>query len=131
MMYTGSYHRACMRYAWSIARPEQIRILSAKYGLLQLTDVIEPYNLKMGQTGSITTVEVKKQASANGLLSEDVIALGGHLYTNICREVWPRCLTPLASVGGMGKQIQWLARHRGHLIERTPREKTDQSTTAP
>jgi len=118
-MYTGAYHRACMRYARSIVVPEQIRILSAKYGLLELADEIEPYNLKMGQPGCVTAAKVWQQAQRAGILDATVIALGGRHYTAICRAVWPACFTPLKGVGGMGKQMQWLIRHYGRVCEET------------
>lgn len=111
-MYTGPYSRACKAYALSVAPPWQVYILSAKYGLLALTDEIEPYNLRMGQKGCVTAATVRKQAEQRGLLNEDVVALGGTGYTQVCRQVWPSCKTPLASVGGMGKQLAWLKRNK-------------------
>ena len=42
-LYTGSYHRACRKTADAL-RPDRLLILSARYGLLDLDDIIEPYD---------------------------------------------------------------------------------------
>ena len=42
-MYTGELFKKSLAYAKSL-HPRQIYILSAKYGLLKLSDMIEPYN---------------------------------------------------------------------------------------
>ena len=51
-MYVGSYDRACARAA--AARGGRVLIISAKHGLLDPATVIEPYDLRMGQPGSVT-----------------------------------------------------------------------------
>jgi hypothetical protein len=113
VMYTGGYHRACMAYARSIAPPENVYILSAKYGLLALADTIAPYELTLGQPGAVTATTVREQAAARGLLDADAVAVAGSRYAALCRDVWPACRTPLAGVGGLGYQQRWLAQHRG------------------
>lgn len=52
-MYTGSYHQATRRAAEPLA-PEEVLILSAQYGLLDLHTEIPRYDLCMGRNGSIT-----------------------------------------------------------------------------
>ena len=56
-MYLGSYHTACRAYAHSV-QPDRrgVLILSARYGLLALRDIIEPYDLCMGDAGAVTPV---------------------------------------------------------------------------
>lgn len=121
VMYTGTYHRACLDYARSIAPAEAILILSAKYGLLRLTDWVEPYDLRMGQRGAVTPDVVRAQAIRLGVLdARPVIALGGVDYTGVCRAVWPGCVLPLSGVGGLGRQLQWLRQHRGRLPDGVP-----------
>lgn len=116
VMYTGPYHRDCLDYARSIASPQEILILSAKYGLLRLTDWVEPYDLRMGEPGAVTADVVREQARSLGVLEEHpVIALGGIEYTRVCRAVWPGCVLPLAGVGGLGHQRRWLRHNRGHV----------------
>lgn len=116
-MYTGPYFKGCLMYAYSLVHEqyENIFILSAKYGLLDLNQEIETYNLKMGQPGCVNWRQVKKQAEERGILEvPQVTALGGELYTQVVKWVWGsgRVKTPLAGVGGIGKQLQWLKNHR-------------------
>ena len=40
---------------------ENIRILSAKHGLIKLDTIVEPYDLKMGQKGSVTSETLAEQ----------------------------------------------------------------------
>ena len=110
-MYTGSYHKACLRWALTNTDANHVYILSAKYGLLGLQDVIKPYNLVMGQPGSVTVAVVSQQAHDRGLLAADVIGIGGRKYTGVIRVVWPNADTPLDHVGGMGNQLQWMKQH--------------------
>lgn len=108
-MYQGPYFKACLAYAQKLSPWGNIVILSAKYGLLPLTARISPYNLRMGDIGCVNYFEVRKQAQLMKLIDEqEVIALGGEDYTGVCRKVWPHCQTPLAGVGAIGKQLQWL-----------------------
>jgi hypothetical protein len=111
-MYTGPFHKGCMRYALTLAPPEDVYILSAKYGLLRLSDEIEPYDLRMGQVGCVASKTVLGQARALSLETEDrVVCLGGGLYREVCKKVWPGCETPLLGVGGIGHQLKWLKEH--------------------
>lgn len=112
-MYLGAYYKACLRYALSISKQDDIFILSAKHGLLALDDPIAPYNLRMGEVGSVTTQQIRDQALQRGILNEQVVGIGGRDYTDILCQVWADCITPLQGVGGIGKQIQWLKWHRG------------------
>lgn len=112
-LYIGSYFKGCYNYAVTIAPKPNVYILSAKYGLLALGDEVESYNLTLGEPGCVSPRFVYKQAERRGLLGCDVVAIGGKKYTGLCRVVWPMCKTPLDGVGGFGKHLQWLKRHRG------------------
>lgn len=110
-MYLGTYHRLCLDYARLLVLPDPggvILILSAKYGLLPLSQKIEPYELRMGQPGSITATRVAQQATELEVMNHSAIVLGGSDYSKICRAVWLDCKTPLAGIGGIGKQLHWL-----------------------
>lgn len=110
-MYLGGYHRACRRVAAQVTNPARTRILSALHGLLTLDAVIDPYDLRMGQPGSTTVDQVRAQAASEGLLdAETVIVLAGSAYANVVKAVWPHAHTPLAGVGGLGKQLAALAK---------------------
>lgn len=110
-LYQGSYFKACARYALSIAKPDQIRILSAKHGLLKLDEIIEPYDLRMGMKGCVTADQVREQAKAQNLLDEqDVTIVAGSDYAKVALAVWSQGKWILQGLGGMGYQIQWLSR---------------------
>jgi hypothetical protein len=107
-MYTGSYHKVCLEYARSLVPDNRIYILSALYGLVNLDQWIKPYNTKMNERRAITTQELQRQAEAKRITDYPVIALGGKLYTDKIKAVWPNAQTPLRGKGGMGKQMQWM-----------------------
>lgn len=79
-MHLGNYHRACHAAAAALTTPDQILILSALHGLLPLDQIIEPYDQRMRDPGSITTAQLVEQAAALGLdqdQDQHVIAFGG------------------------------------------------------
>lgn len=114
-LYIGSYFIGCLRYALSIAPENRVFILSGKYGLLRLGDVVESYEMMLGQPGSVTLARVKVQAVEFGLQDCPVIAVAGSKYAGMCKAVWKHTTTPLAGVGGFGKQLQWMKQHRGRV----------------
>jgi hypothetical protein len=108
-MYTGSYHRACRRAAEAL-RPERLVILSARYGLLDLDDEIEPYDTPHGATGAVTAALLRDQAAERGIAALDpVVVLGGARHVALARAVWPHARTPLSGTRGMGEQVARLA----------------------
>lgn len=109
-LYNGAYFRSCAMTAAAIA-PGRWYILSAKYGLIAPSKVIEPYNLTMWQPGAVDVDVVRRQADALGLLGELVIALCGRRYADVLEEVWKPTgyvMRPLAGAG-MGQQRHVLA----------------------
>ncbi|MFD6918894.1 DUF6884 domain-containing protein [Streptomyces sp. NPDC059944] len=119
-LYLGSYHRACRRAAEAL-EPGRLLILSARYGLLDLDDVIEPYDTPHGAADSITADAVLEQARQRDvILRGPVVALGGARHVSLVRAVWPEALTPLAGTRGMGEQMARLAElRRGRPGRRT------------
>jgi hypothetical protein len=110
-LYVGSYFKACLAYALKIAKVKDVFIISAKYGLVGLNDVIEPYDKKLGAPFSVTEFSLTDQAELLGLLAKKVTVLGGKRYVGLCRKVWRKGLkAPLEGKGGLGKQIQWMRR---------------------
>jgi hypothetical protein len=53
-LYTGSMFADALRTARSMTTDENIRILSAKHGLVRLDHVLDPYEMKMSDKGSVT-----------------------------------------------------------------------------
>ena len=115
-LYTGVYFRACLKWALSIIEPENIYILSAKYGILALNDIIATYDIRMGEYNSIKLADIYKQVIDKNLINKKCIAIGGKNYTNICKQIWQDCITPLAGKGGLGHQISWLNNNQGKYI---------------
>ncbi len=107
-MYVGPYFRACLATAEAITDPGRAFILSARYGLLGLDDPIEPYDLTMGQPGSVSVGELAAQATERGITDEPVTALCGARYAMLIGRVWPRVSIPLAGLG-IGRQRHVLA----------------------
>ncbi|XVQ08099.1 DUF6884 domain-containing protein [Spirillospora sp. CA-255316] len=109
-MYTGGFHKACRRAAEVLAgEAGRVMILSAKYGLLGLDQVIEPYNLRLGQPGSVSPNTVRTQAEGLGLLDTPVTALAGKDYANFLRKVFVEVRSPLAGSRGIGEMQARLA----------------------
>ncbi|AIV38789.1 hypothetical protein NI25_20535 [Streptomyces sp. CCM_MD2014] len=109
-LYTGSFHKACRRAADALARPgTTVLVLSALHGLVPLDRVLEPYELRMGQPGSVTGDELRAQARELGVdRTAEVTVLAGSAYTAAARHVWPHAAAPLEGAGGMGYQLQRL-----------------------
>lgn len=72
-LYIGPAFRNCLAAARASAEAgDLILILSAKHGFLRLDDVVEPYDLKMGQVGSITATKLAEQFMTIGCDSDEV-----------------------------------------------------------
>ncbi|MBG7697038.1 hypothetical protein HCJ76_02710 [Streptomyces sp. MC1] len=108
-MYVGSYHRACRKAADAL-HPDRLLILSARHGLLDLDDVIEPYDTPHGAADAVTSRVLLEQATVRAIVGLDsVVALGGARHISLLRSVWPHVHTPLAGARGMGEQMARLA----------------------
>ncbi|WP_392667212.1 DUF6884 domain-containing protein [Streptomyces sp. LN785] len=111
-MYIGSYHRACRKAADAL-QSRRLLILSGHYGLLDLDDIIEPYDTPHGSTGATTAQLLLQQATERGIVSLDpVVALGGARHTALIHTVWPHARTPLNGTRSMGEQMSRLAAMR-------------------
>jgi hypothetical protein len=60
-LYTGSMFRDQLATALTMTTPDRIRILSAKHGLLELDQIVEPYDVKMGSGDDISVSSVAHQ----------------------------------------------------------------------
>lgn len=107
-LYVGPYFKACLAYALAIAKAKDVFIISAKYGLVGLNDVIEPYDKRLEEPFSVTEFSLTTQAEQLGLLGTKVTVLGGRKYVGLCRKVWKKLEAPLEGKGGLGQQIKWM-----------------------
>lgn len=103
LLYTGSYHRVCRRAADRLGG--HIVILSARHGFLELDTVVAPYDLRMGQGGSVTVEALREQAARRDLGGDEVIVLAGRAYADRVTAVWPHAIRPLDGARGMGHQM--------------------------
>lgn len=112
-LYQGSYHRACRQTADALtADGGTVVVLSALHGLLTLDRVIEPYELRMGDPGTVLPVRLRQQARELGLANAPtVVVLAGAAYVYAARQVWPDASAPLTG-RGIGRQLQRLAELR-------------------
>lgn len=110
-LYTGSYHRAMRRAADALTRDGgRVLILSARHGLVALDEVLDPYELRLGDPGAVSAERVREQAEALGVADEAVTVLGGRAYVELAREVWADAEAPLAGSRGICEHLGRLAR---------------------
>jgi hypothetical protein len=62
-IYIGSMFADTLRTARTMTSDENIRILSAKHGLMKLDEIVEPYNVKMGDADSISADDLRDQVT--------------------------------------------------------------------
>lgn len=110
LLYTGSYFLLCQRAALALRPDNGYLILSAKYGLVTPDTELEPYDLRMGQPGSVSAAVISDQAERLGYAAEDsVVVLASRRYADMVRTVWPHAVAPLLSAPGMGHQRRVLS----------------------
>lgn len=111
-LYVGSYHRAARRAADAVAARTGARvlILSALHGLLELDELVDPYELRMGAPGSVTADELRRQAVELELEDADVTILAGSAYAAAALAVWPDADVPTTGARGIGDHLALFAR---------------------
>jgi hypothetical protein len=62
-IYIGSMFADTLRTARTMTSDENIRILSAKHGLMKLDEIVEPYDVKMGDADSISADDLRDQVT--------------------------------------------------------------------
>jgi len=110
-LYIGTLFRLSFQYAQRL-KPEAMFILSGKYGLLDLDDVIEPYDLYLSK---LSTKEKKAWASRalvqmqekSDLKNDHFVILAGQCYREHLIPHLGSCEIPLEGLG-FGEQLQHL-----------------------
>lgn len=110
-MYLGQQFRLALQTALALADRTDVRILSARYGLLRLNRMIRPYDLTLGQPGAIAADQLLRQAVEAGDIGRPVLALCPARYAQLLQAVFSEVETPLTGLG-IGRQRQVLARMR-------------------
>lgn len=110
-IYISPLFRLNMKYAKSL-KPDKIFILSAKYGLLDLEQEIEPYNLALNNLkeeeiklwAEKVLENLKKQADLD---SDEFIFLAGDKYRKYLLPKIKNYKIPLKGLG-IGRQLKFL-----------------------
>ena len=118
-LYISPLFQKSYAYAQQL-NPDHIYILSAKYYLLELDDVISPYNLTLKDMDAESkriwadkVVEKMKEKSID--FNEDVVFLTGTVYYQYLLDYFPNHSLPFAEaeLGGIGYILQWLDQQIG------------------
>jgi hypothetical protein len=111
-LYVGPSHQLCRRAAHAIAGSAgTVLVLSAAHGFVMLDEQLAPYELRMGQPGSVQPHQLRAQADRFGLHhAPHLLALGGRVYVDAVAAVRPDVLRPLAGCRGIGRQRARLCR---------------------
>ena len=110
-LYISTLFRYNLRYAKSL-KADKIFILSAKYGLLNLDEEIEPYNKTLNE---MTSDEIKEWANSvlnklnkiTDLNNDEFIFLAGDKYRKYLISHINNYKIPLKGLG-IGKQLKYL-----------------------
>lgn len=113
-LYTGPYFKANLTWALSVTTPENVFILSALHGLIGLEHEVKPYNLKMGQPGSVSPTKLRQQGCILGFTDKQIIALGGKEYLKALSHGGFKFTAPVGTLP-LGKTMQLLKTNRGVL----------------
>lgn len=121
-LYTGSMFQDALRTALQITDDQHVYILSAKHGLVSLDTELEPYDVKMGDAGSVSEATIREQAIQLGITGH-VLELLPKAYHRALRnaiedlEVQPEWA--FATCRGIGDQKGVLAQLRRKALPRT------------
>lgn len=109
-MYVGSYHVAARRAAAaeSADGSAQVLTLSAKFGLLRDEDRILHYDLRAGDSGTVTPQVLARQAHFLGVSAARVTVFAGKAYADLARTIWSGLEHPLEG-RGIGQQLAFFA----------------------
>lgn len=110
-LYQGTLFRASLAWARSQA-PDTILVLSAKYGLVRLDEVIEPYDLTLNELPAAEvrgwSERVLLQLRSRFNPEQDrFIFLAGERYRRFLEPRLANMETPLAALR-IGEQVSWL-----------------------
>lgn len=105
------FFKTCLQYAKTFK--DHIYILSAKYGILELDEIISPYDKTLNSMSkkdkSLWVDMVKSQLKEKNISTqEEAIFLCGKNYYSDILHLFDVVQIPLDNLPGMGYQIQWM-----------------------
>ena len=112
-LYISPLFKKNLQYTHSL-KPDKIFILSAKYGLLRLDDLVEPYNktlneMSVDETKKWADSVLKQLKKVADLEKDEFIFLAGNNYRKFLVPHIKNYQVPLKGLG-IGKQLQWLTK---------------------
>jgi len=112
-IYISSLFKNNLTYAKSL-KPNEIYILSAKHGLLKLTDEIEPYDKTLNNTRTNEIKEWSKTVinqlkSVTDLKNDEFTFLAGEKYRKFLIPELSNVKIPMKGLK-IGQQLQWLTK---------------------
>lgn len=118
--YTGALFRGALAYARSVCSTDRIYVLSARYGLVPIDRVLNPYDRKLTGVAEDDVRRVSFQAQDLEILDEPVLSLCSGPYRGLLRQVFEKVVDPFEGQRDMrvGKRLQAMKCNRGRL----PRE---------
>ncbi|MFE7135808.1 DUF6884 domain-containing protein [Streptomyces sp. NPDC057638] len=113
VMYTGDFHWLCRQTAEElITTGGRIYVASGLHGLLDLDTEIQPYDVRLGDPGSVTADDIRAQVQARAVSDARVTVLAGKRYTALMRAAWAGLEAPLEGSRGIGEMKSRLSRIR-------------------
>lgn len=110
-LYLSPLFKKNLAYAYKL-QPDNIYILSAKYGLLKLDDVIEPYNMtlntmKTAEKKAWTKTVLEQLEQLEDIENTNFVFLAGSNYRKYLTQQMPYFEVPMEGLR-IGKQLQFL-----------------------
>jgi cytoplasmic iron level regulating protein YaaA (DUF328/UPF0246 family) len=119
-LYIGSFFKLCLNIAKTISTEDTIYILSARYGVVNLSTLIEPYQLKV--TSSHTTHNTEKligQKDWVPMVKKQIQKLPSYPKIFICPSQYHSAFKGVKVLPklGIGYQMQWMQK----ILDRKPK----------
>lgn len=110
-LYISTLFKKNLQYARSL-NPDMILILSAKYGVLELDDEIDTYdvtlnNMKVNEVKEWSTMVLSQLKKKTNLDNDEYVFLAGERYRKYLIPHLENYQIPMQGLP-IGKQIQWL-----------------------
>ena len=111
-LYKSTYFKYCLSYAKKL-NPTKIYILSAYYGVLELTDIIAPYEKTLNNMNIKERKEWSKKVLKQLLdkkidFEDETLFLCGKKYREYLEPYFINCSSPFKNLNAIGKQLQFL-----------------------
>ncbi|SLG40111.1 Uncharacterised protein [Mycobacteroides abscessus subsp. abscessus] len=118
-LYIGGLFKDALAWARSVTSGDRVLILSARHGLIKLSRPTEPYNLRMGDPGSVRPERIAEQLEMHGI--REAYAVCGQDYRATLSKAaaiasvqvtYPFLYLPNGSLGYLRRALR---RNRGRI----------------